>query len=132
MNKIAISRINYAPTYTLGFIKHADFFCFTLEPAKTVGKGCIPCGTYPIKWEWSKRFQRNLWELKEVPDFDEVKIHEGNTVANTLGCPLLGFSFDSASDPIRRVVLGNSHRAVTVFNDICHDEKITHIEVREI
>lgn len=127
MNKIVISRINYAPTYTLGFIKHKDFFCFTLEPAKTVGKGCIPCGTYSIVWEYSPRFKCNLWELKDVPKFTEVKVHEGNEVEETDGCILVGDNWASKIE-----FLGHSEYSLTRFNQLCHDEKITHIEIRDV
>jgi len=148
MNKIVISRINYAPTYTLGFIKHKDFFCFTLEPAEyklvtsddlgdgvTISKivpveskykGCIPCGTYPIVWEYSPRFKCNLWELKDVPNFTEVKVHQGMRVQNTKGCILVGEGWQYGSTLIY------SRPALLAFNNLCHDEKITEIEVREV
>lgn len=127
MNKIGISRINYAPTYTLGFIRYKDFFCFTMEPAKTIGKGCIPCGTYPIEWEWSEKFQDKLWELKNVPGRSEIKVHAGNTVGDTEGCILVGFD---ASTVMRRII--SSLHALVAFDQLCHDEKITHIEIRDV
>lgn len=152
MNKIVISRNNYAPTYTLGFIKHKDFFCFTLEPAKKVikvddlkwqmqypeevpdlipvGKGCIPCGLYRIVWEWSPKFKRHLWELKEVPNFTEVKAHVGNVVEDTNACQLLGYRFMCA--PNQQPYLSFSTEAVEDFNKLCHAEKITHIEIRDV
>ena len=131
MNKIVISRINYAPTYTLGFIRYKDFFCFTLEPGKPVGKGCIPCGVYPIVWEWSEKFSMRLWELKNVPGRSEIKVHAGNTVKNTEGCILLGYSFED--EELSDVsYLGVSAAAVHDFNQLCHAEKITHIEIRDV
>lgn len=130
MNKIVISRINYAPTYTLSFIKYNDFFCFVLEPAKTVGKGCIPCGLYRIVWEWSPKFKRHLWELKEVPNFTEIKAHVGNVVEDTDGCQLLGYRFMCA--PNQQPYLSFSTEAVEDFNKLCHAEKITHIEIRDV
>lgn len=127
MNKIVISRINYATTYTLGFIRYKDFFCFTLEPAKTAGKGCIPCGTYPIVLEWSGRFKTFLWELKNVPNFTEIKFHVGNRVNDTEGCILLGYRAHADDGH-----LYNSGDAVESFNQLCHAEKITHVEVRDV
>lgn len=149
MNKIIISRINYALNSTLGYIKHKDFFCFTLEPAEyklvtsddlgdgvTISKivpveskykGCIPCGTYPIVWEWSPKFKCNLWELKNVPERREIKFHAGNEVTDTEGCVLVGFAFNTT-----RSYLGISIAALHHFNQLCHDEKIRHIEVRDV
>ena len=151
MNKIVISRNNYASTYTLGYIKYNDFFCFTLEPARTkaplgdlkwrmqfpntdsdlhLSKGCIPCGLYRIAWEWSPKFKRHLWELKEVPNFTEVKAHVGNVVEDTNACQLLGYRFMCA--PNQQPYLSFSTEAVEDFNKLCHAEKITHIEIRDV
>lgn len=127
MTKITLTRINYAPTYTLGFIRHNEFFCFTLEPAKTVGKGCIPCGVYPISWEYSPKFKCNLWELKNVQDRSEIKVHAGNTVDDTQGCVLLGLDAETGEEAIFQ-----SGLAIEMFNELCHKEDITEIEVREI
>lgn len=124
---MVLYRINYAPTYTLGFIRHKDFFCFTLEPGKAVGKGCIPCGVYPIKWEWSEKFKTNLWELKDVPGRTEIKVHAGNMAGETIGCILLGTGFASQMQ-----CLSGSLNALTKFNALCHAEKIAEIEVREV
>jgi len=39
-----------------------------------------------MRLEWSPSFQNNLWELKEVPDRSEVKIHAANYVTQLRGC----------------------------------------------
>lgn len=139
INKIPLTRINYASTYTLSFIRYKDFFCFTLEPGKTVGKGCISCGTYLIVWEWSYKFNTNLWELKDVPNFTEIKVHAGNDPSETEGCILLGASVDTGyvqlSKQFRKndqIFLGKSALTLTKFNKLCHAEKITHIEIRDV
>jgi hypothetical protein len=129
LTKITITRINYAPTYTLGFIRYKDFFCFTLEPAKTVGKGCIACGVYIIVWEYSPKFKRYLWELKYVPNFSEIKVHSGSIPADTEGCIIPGFSFNSTDN---KAFISNSGLAEKAFNKLCHEEKITHIEIRDV
>jgi hypothetical protein len=130
MTKITLTRINYAPTYTLGFIRYKDFFCFTLEPARTQGKGCIPCGVYPIVWEYSPKFKCNLWELKNVSGRSEIKVHVGNSTKDTEGCILVGYNFKCFEpDDIEILRSVPAHQA---FCRLCHDEKITEIEVREV
>lgn len=111
MGRIVLTRINPAPTYTLGFIRHKDFFCFTLEPVN-----CIPCGVYQIVWEWSQKFKQKLWELIGVPNRTEIKFHVGNRTTQTQGCILLGFGFQGEA-------LVQSKYAVDTFNKLCHDEK---------
>lgn len=57
---------------------------------KIYGQTAIPRGIYPLTITFSHRFQRDMPQLLDVPGFDGVRIHGGNTEADTLGCPLLG------------------------------------------
>lgn len=73
-------------------------FCATLEdverPAgeKVAGETAIPTGRYRVVLEYSAKFKRLLPEIKDVPNFTEVKFHRGNTTRDTAGCPLVGLS----------------------------------------
>jgi hypothetical protein len=75
---------------------HVDgkFECFTLEdavrPVKIKGVTAIPAGVYEVVVNFSQRFQRLLPLLLNVPNFDGVRIHAGNTDADTEGCLLVG------------------------------------------
>lgn len=69
------------------------FSCFTIELPwrnNNVKTSCVPCATYPLVWEFSQHFGRNLWEVKNVPGRDEAKIHPANRVSELLGCIGLG------------------------------------------
>lgn len=57
---------------------------------KEYGNTAIPRGRYRVKLTPSQRFNRIMPEIMDVPCFDGVRIHGGNTDADTLGCPLLG------------------------------------------
>jgi len=70
------------------------FECDTLEdvvrPKKIAGQTAIPAGEYDVIINMSNRFKRLLPLLVNVPNFDGVRIHAGNTDADTEGCILVG------------------------------------------
>ena len=80
------------------------FQCYTLEDEprdiKVAGKTRIPAGTYEIERCYNSGILTRMksWfpegdfipSLKDVPDFDYVRIHTGNRHTETEGCLLVG------------------------------------------
>ena len=70
------------------------FTCWTLEdvvrPVKIPGETAIPAGRYDVRLSLSQRFQKLLPEILAVPGFTGIRIHAGNTQADTAGCLLVG------------------------------------------
>ena len=70
------------------------FTCWTLEDVvravKIPGETAIPAGRYDVRLSFSQRFQKTLPELLAVPGFTGIRIHAGNTQADTAGCLLVG------------------------------------------
>lgn len=76
------------------------FECETLEDTdrrledpknkKIYGKSAIPCGTYNVIVNRSARFKTLMPLIMNVPRFEGIRIHAGNTAEDTEGCILLG------------------------------------------
>ena len=93
---IEVKRFEFKDTHTIGkMYLDGQYECYTLEDvvrtgAKVNGQTAIPTGTYNLIINHSNRFNRDLPLLENVPNFTGVRIHSGNTSANTEGCILVG------------------------------------------
>ena len=70
------------------------FFGYTLEDKvrltpKVPGRTAIPAGVYCVKVDVSPKFKKKLPHIMGVPGFKGVRIHGGNTAADSEGCPLV-------------------------------------------
>lgn len=67
------------------------WLCHTLEPINVDGgrNHGLLAGVYPLKMEWSPKFGRVLPTIV-ARGRSGIRIHEGNIVSETRGCPLVG------------------------------------------
>jgi hypothetical protein len=97
--ELKIIRDTFTEVSTIGKL-HVDgpFFCYVLEDmhrepgVKIAGKTAIPEGRYRVIIDQSNRFKRAMPHILDVPGFEGIRIHAGNTAKDTEGCPLLGFT----------------------------------------
>lgn len=104
--KLRLERKYFKETYTVGNLYiNGSFFSNTLEDknrdvnkngkfdngeTKVYEETCIPFGTYKIILTMSPKFKRELPRLLNVPSFEGVLIHRGNTAKDSAGCILVG------------------------------------------
>lgn len=62
----------------------------SIKQRKIYGKTAIPRGKYQIAITYSNRFKKPLPLVLNVPGWEGVRIHPGNTDAHTEGCLLPG------------------------------------------
>lgn len=112
---IKVKRKWFTDQSTIGelyFDNSTERICFTLEDrlrdAKIQNETCIPAGKYEVVLSFSNRFKKLLPLLVNVPNYEGVRIHSGNTNADTSACILVGL--EKGSD-----VVFYSRRAFTIL-----------------
>lgn len=104
---LTLKRVALRDNYTIGKLYiNNDYFCDTLEDkvrdknkdgdlndegeTKVWGETAIPYGVYTVKLSYSPKFKRILPRLFNVPHFEGILIHSGNTAKDSHGCILVG------------------------------------------
>jgi hypothetical protein len=117
-----------------------EFQCFTCEDVvrpgdifqvKVYGKTAIPAGTYEVVITFSNRFQRDLPLLLNVPNFTGIRIHPGNTAAETEGCILTGRTRDGAVVGSSRVAFSALYAKIKAARDDGENVGITITDIEE-
>jgi hypothetical protein len=137
--RLKLERRYFKDNYTIGNLYIDDqFFCNTLEDKnrdlnkngrfdngemKVYGETCIPFGKYKVTINMSPKFGRELPRLIDVPSFEGVLIHRGNTAEDSAGCILVG------ENKVTGKVLNSTpyeERLVKVIKEaITHGEEVT-------
>lgn len=61
-----------------------------IKRIKVYGKTAIPRGRYELDVVYWSKHDIYVVHIKDVPGYTGILIHNGGTVADTLGCPLVG------------------------------------------
>ena len=96
---LRVERLWLNDDYTIGRMFINDrYFCNTLEDKvrdlakekKVPEHTAIPYGKYKVVITYSAKFKKDLPLLIDVPCFEGIRIHAGNTADDSAGCILLG------------------------------------------
>lgn len=141
--RIKLIRTVFTPYYTMGeLIIDKDFICYTVEDTvrdhnqdgdlldegegKVYGETAIPYGTYEVDLTMSPKFKRLLPILMDVPHFEGIRIHRGNTAKDSQGCILPGYISD---EPVEGTVVKSADAEMRIIELIykakLRGEKIT-------
>lgn len=109
--QLELRRKEFTDNSTIGeLFFNGKFFMYVIEDVvrepgvKVYGQTAIPYGRYKIIINMSNRFKVKMPLLLNVPGFEGVRIHSGNTSADTEGCLIVGYRKD-------KNFVGNSRKA---------------------
>ncbi|WP_297815619.1 DUF5675 family protein [Segetibacter sp.] len=104
--KVVRSVRNENSTFGKMFMNN-EFYAYTCEDKvrnlkgdkskKIYGKTAIDAGRYEVVLSYSEHFKKYLPLLLNVPCFQGIRIHGGNTSEDSLGCILIGANGDLKS-----------------------------------
>ena len=91
---IQVFRAKKTETVTMGvMLVDGSFFGYTLEDpirdTKIKDETAIPAGRYKVSVTYSPHFKRDMCLIENVPNFEGIRIHGGNTTSDTSGCILV-------------------------------------------
>ena len=99
--EFTLARVNLTSKNTIGVLRNENaLICYTLEDKvrppgeKVFAETAIPAGRYQVRMTYSTRFKKIMPLLMDVPGFSGIRIHGGNTEADTEGCILVGMRKD--------------------------------------
>lgn len=61
-----------------------------IKKRKVYGETAIPTGKYKVTMTYSPKYKRMMPQIMNVKGFSGIRIHSGNTAADSLGCILFG------------------------------------------
>ncbi len=84
--ELTLNRLSFKKSVLGELLVDGVFECFTLEDLDKM----IPAGRYEVVVTYSLRFKTMLPILLNVPGRSGIRIHAGNSEADTEGCILVG------------------------------------------
>lgn len=137
MKKVILQRLWQDRNQSTGVLSVVDrkgqpvFACLCIERGDRNNQrnvSNVPAGIYPLELEYSPRFDQQLFELKNVPNRSECKIHASNFWKQLNGCIAPGLKLkDLNKDGYYDVT--NSKDALKAFHSALKGVKKTTIQI---
>jgi len=108
-------------------VYQCDILEDTVRPVgqlKIFGKTAIPAGKYQVIVTMSNRFKRLLPLLVNVPGYEGIRIHPGNSAIDTEGCLLPGTYSESTKDWVSGSVIAFNKLFAKISTTIALKQKI--------
>ena len=134
--KLHLIRTIFTDISTIGILYvNGNRECFTLEDKvrqfgdrpvsewKIAGITAIPTGTYKVIISYSNRFKKDMLQLVDVPGFEGVRIHSGNTDEDTEGCILVGTTI--GKDRVNNSVVAKKALFSKIKTALDNNEEVT-------
>lgn len=128
--QMILERVQLDPDVTIGSLTaDGTWVCWVCEDTvrepgvKVYGQTAIPFGKYRVDITMSSRFKRPLPILLNVPGFEGIRIHPGNTAADTEGCLLPGL--DRMAKSVGRSKLAFQDLYTRIFDAKSRGESVT-------
>lgn len=103
------------------------FACYLLEDSirenKIPGQTCVPTGVFTLTLNKTSgmhnrylkdypKMHKGMIEIAELPNFNLVFFHKGNTHLDTKGCPLIGHYWIKVEEDFQVMLSGYAYRQV--------------------
>lgn len=140
MIEIEILRQLRGSDFTQGILMiDGVYFCHTLEPRwrnlrreeKVKGKTAIPAGSYKVMMAPSQKFKKVMPYLMDVPGFQGVMMHVGNTSKDTEGCILVGRPYVITGNPIEGTIASSAKTFYALMEKLKAEKKAITITINE-
>ena len=130
--KITVERFSETDIDDIGKVYvDGQFICYSIEnpdrDKKIIDITAIPEGTYKVGKRLSPHFNCEVPWIMDVPGFQDVLIHWGNTVTSTHGCLVVGMRIGQLDG--QRAVLDSKiawdKLSKIIFDTLAKNEEIT-------
>lgn len=90
LSHLAIDGIGFTPCPYILEDKVREVSGMPVEKWKIPRETAIPVGRYAVTIDMSQRFGKRMLHLLDVPGFEGIRVHAGNTSHDTEGCLITG------------------------------------------
>lgn len=106
-------------------LDHTDSLAH-VKQVKVQGRTAIPTGTYPVAFTWSPKYKRMMPLVGSVTGFQGIRIHSGNTAADTEGCLLVGKTRTPTGVGSSRLAIAELYKLLQAATDAGRPIRITY------